>query len=54
MRRLSLALIYYLLITPVGVVSRVVYDPLHRRWRPRAESYWIWLGDRGGAWLDDT
>lgn len=54
MRRLSLALFYYLLLTPVGLVSRMVHDPLHRRWRPHAESYWRWIGDRGRAGPDDT
>ena len=41
MRRLLLFLAYFLLIVPVALVTRLVHDPLHRRWNPRAETYWI-------------
>ena len=37
-----LAVIYYLVLTPVGLVLRAIaYDPLSRRFDPRADSYWI-------------
>jgi hypothetical protein len=36
-----LAAVYYLVLTPVGLVMRLVgYDPLQRGWNPQAESYW--------------
>lgn len=39
---LLLAAIYYLLVTPVGLVMRLVgYDPMTRRFDPKAESYWV-------------
>lgn len=39
---LVLALIYYLLFTPIGVIMRLFgRDPMHRRWRPEATTYWI-------------
>ena len=39
--RVLLSLMYYLVMTPFGVVMRLVgYDPLYRRGRQR-ESYWI-------------
>jgi hypothetical protein len=41
MRRLWLALAYFLLITPAGLLARPVHDPLRRRWNRRATSYWI-------------
>jgi hypothetical protein len=41
MRRMGLFLLYFLVVTPIGLVSRVTYDPLHRRWRRRATSYWV-------------
>ncbi|MBB5120587.1 hypothetical protein [Streptomyces eurocidicus] len=33
--------VYYLVVTPVGLVSRRLRDPLARRWDPRARTYWI-------------
>jgi hypothetical protein len=37
-----LALIYYALLTPLGLLMRGVgYDPLHRRCDPEKETYWI-------------
>jgi hypothetical protein len=37
-----LAVIYYLLITPVGLIMRLVgYDPLNRKLDPAADTYWI-------------
>lgn len=38
-----LALAYYLLVTPVGLVSRIIHDPLRRGWDPRASTYMIYL-----------
>ena len=38
---LLLFVVYYLLITPVGLVLRILgKDPLERRFDSRAESYW--------------
>ncbi len=38
---MALAVVYFLLVTPVGLILRAVgYDPLGRRFDPRAESYW--------------
>ena len=37
-----LAVIYYGVLTPVGLILRVRgYDPLQRRFEPEADSYWI-------------
>jgi hypothetical protein len=41
MRNVPLFLLYYLVLTPIGLVSRVVRDPLARRWSRHAASYWI-------------
>jgi hypothetical protein len=39
---LLLALIYYLVLTPIGLLMRLAgYDPLRRRRDPSASSYWI-------------
>lgn len=39
---LLLAAIYYLLLTPVGLLMRLCgYDPMHRRFQRDAPSYWI-------------
>lgn len=35
-----LAIAYYAVITPVGLIVRLVHDPLRRRWDARAASYW--------------
>ena len=40
MRTAWLATVYYLVVTPVGAVSRLVRDPLHRRRLPAATTYW--------------
>jgi len=38
---LLLAAVYYLVLTPIGLLMRVVgYDPLNRRFDAGAESYW--------------
>ena len=37
-----LAVVYYLVLTPVGLLTRVFgYDSMQRRFDPEAESYWI-------------
>ena len=37
-----LALVYYLVITPIGLAMRVFgYDPMKKRFDPSAESYWV-------------
>ena len=41
MRNILLFLMYFLVVTPAGLVWRVVRDPLHRRIDRRATSYWI-------------
>ncbi len=39
---LLLALIYYLMVTPIGLFMRLAgSDPLRRRLDPTAESYWL-------------
>lgn len=40
----ALALVYYLVVTPVGLVSRIVHDPLRRGLDRRAPTYMIWVG----------
>lgn len=42
MRTFLLLLVYYLLITPVGLLCRVTKDPLARRWKRNADTYWHW------------
>ncbi len=37
-----LALVYYLVLTPIGLAMRLLkYDPMRRKFEPEAESYWI-------------
>ncbi len=37
-----LAIVFYLILTPVGLMMRLFrYDPMHRRFDRQAESYWI-------------
>jgi hypothetical protein len=39
---LLLGIIYYIVITPIGVLMKLLgYDPLHRRFDRQARSYWI-------------
>ncbi|MFE3525699.1 hypothetical protein ACFXOD_29560 [Streptomyces sp. NPDC059161] len=40
MRRILLATVYYLAVTPWGRLRRLVADPLERRPRPEASTYW--------------
>jgi hypothetical protein len=36
-----LAILYYLVFTPIGLIMRLLrYDPLSRRFAPKAPSYW--------------
>lgn len=38
---LLLLIIFYLVVTPLGIIYRVlVGDPLNRKWEPERESYW--------------
>jgi uncharacterized membrane protein len=41
MRTVMLFIAYYLVVTPAGWVSRLVRDPLARRWEQRSDSYWV-------------
>lgn len=44
---LMMGALFYLLITPVGLLFRIIgRDPLHRRFEPGAESYWMAPGPR--------
>jgi hypothetical protein len=36
------ALVYLLLVLPVGLITRLARDPLRRRPDPAARSYWIY------------
>lgn len=36
-----LALMYFLIITPVALVARLFYDPMARTFDRRASSYWV-------------
>jgi len=39
---LLLALIYYLLLTPIGLLMKLFrYDPMHRKFDKSADSYWV-------------
>jgi hypothetical protein len=46
MRKLWLFALYFLVVTPVGLVCRIVRDPLRRRWERRAPSYLILVTER--------
>ncbi len=42
MTRVILSVVYYLVMTPIGLAMRLFgKDPLHRRIDPEASSYWI-------------
>ncbi len=42
MTRVILSVVYYLVMTPIGLVMRLFgKDPMHRRIDPEASSYWI-------------
>ena len=37
-----MAVIYYLVFTPTGLIMRIVgYDPMHRKFDPDAPTYWV-------------
>ncbi|MEU9117765.1 hypothetical protein AB0D04_40065 [Streptomyces sp. NPDC048483] len=40
MRTALLAFLYVFVVTPIGLLRRLVRDPLTRRWDPRARTYW--------------
>jgi hypothetical protein len=41
MQGLLLAVVYYLVVTPVGLLSRLIRDPLRRRPDRKASTYWV-------------
>jgi hypothetical protein len=43
MRGITSFMLYYLVVTPVGLLCRLVHDPLHRKWLPQAASYLTYL-----------
>ncbi|NGO77800.1 hypothetical protein G6045_19365 [Streptomyces sp. YC504] len=47
MRAVLLAVVYYLVVTPIGLLARATRDPLTRSWDPKAESYWVTPAPRG-------
>ncbi|MET9417199.1 hypothetical protein ABZY03_24020 [Streptomyces klenkii] len=49
MRTMLLTAVYYLVVTPWGWCRRRVRDPLARRWRPRAETYWHFVPGSGAG-----
>ena len=39
---LLLSVIYYLLLTPIGLIMKAVgYDPMRRKLEPNRETYWV-------------
>ena len=39
---LLLSVIYYLLLTPIGLIMKAVgYDPMRRKLEPNQETYWV-------------
>ena len=43
MRKWWLLVAYVLVVTPIGLVMRVVRDPLRRRWAPSRPTYFTVL-----------
>jgi hypothetical protein len=42
MSRIILSLLFYLVVTPIGLAMRLMgKDMLNRKWDPNADSYWI-------------
>jgi hypothetical protein len=41
-----LSIVYFVVVTPIGLVTRLVRDPLARRRNRRATTYWIPAADR--------
>ncbi|TWT58497.1 hypothetical protein KOR42_18720 [Thalassoglobus neptunius] len=49
---LIMAMVYYLVVTPVGMIRRRRHgDPLHREFDPEADSYWV---ERPGQKPDES
>jgi hypothetical protein len=46
-RRVALLLTYILVVSPIGLISRMVRDPMRRRWSHRSRSYWDLLAGAG-------
>jgi hypothetical protein len=44
-RTFALFAVYVLVVTPIGLVLRVIHDPLHRRRDRAAATYWDVLLD---------
>ncbi|WP_019869726.1 hypothetical protein [Salinispora oceanensis] len=38
---IPVVLVYFLVILPIGILSRVFRDPLHLELRPELSTYWI-------------
>jgi hypothetical protein len=41
MRTVVLFLLYFLVVTPAGLLARIGRDPLSREWDREASTYWI-------------
>jgi hypothetical protein len=41
MRNVLLFLLYFLVVTPAGLIARIGRDPLSREWDRAAKTYWI-------------
>jgi hypothetical protein len=41
-RRFLAPLAYAVVVTPYGLVRRLTRDPLARRWKPEASTYFVW------------
>lgn len=41
MRNVLLFLLYFLVVTPAGLLARIGRDPLSREWDRSASTYWI-------------
>ena len=41
-----LTVVYFVVVTPIGLVSRLIRDPLARRRNRRATTYWTPAGER--------
>jgi hypothetical protein len=50
MLQVILAVIYFVLIFPLGVALRIVRDPMARKWRKSLQSYRV--ERRGGSRID--
>lgn len=41
MRTLWLGFVYYVIVTPIGLLTRLTRDPMARRRDVNAQTYWI-------------